>query len=88
MKIPGTSPISPRICAPLHIPKTGFFSFTSSLIPSITGVMDAIAGRSTGLVSGMERDVGGEVIASHLTTPESLEMQQLQLLYQQMVLQK
>ena len=43
----------------------------------VRGVMDAIAGRSTGLVSGMERDVGGEVIASHLTTPESLEMQQL-----------
>ncbi|MBP3493444.1 MAG: UDP-N-acetylmuramyl-tripeptide synthetase [Oscillospiraceae bacterium] len=43
----------------------------------VRGVMNAIAGRSTGLVSGMERDVGGEVIASHLTTPESLEMQQL-----------
>lgn len=41
------------------------------------GVMDAIAGRETGLVSGMERYVGGEVIDSHLTTPESLEMQQL-----------
>ena len=41
------------------------------------GVMDAIAGRPTGLVSGMERFVGGEVICSHLTTPESLEMQQL-----------
>ena len=22
MKMPGTSPISPKICAPLHIPKT------------------------------------------------------------------
>ncbi len=43
----------------------------------VRGVMNAIAGRSTGLVSGMERDVGGEVIMSHLTTPESLEMQQL-----------
>lgn len=40
-------------------------------------VMDALAGKATGLVSGMERYVGGEVIMSHLTTPESLEMQQL-----------
>lgn len=40
-------------------------------------VMDALAGKPTGLVSGMERYVGGEVIMSHLTTPESLEMQQL-----------
>ena len=39
-------------------------------------VMDAIAGRDTGLISGMERYVGGEVISSHLTTPESLELQQ------------
>jgi len=40
-------------------------------------VMDALVGKATGLVSGMERYVGGEVIMSHLTTPESLEMQQL-----------
>ena len=40
-------------------------------------VMDAIAGQKTGLLSGMERDMGGEVIPTHLTTPESLEMQQL-----------
>ena len=43
MKIPGTSPISPKICAPLHIPKTGFSSFTNALIPSMTGVIEAIA---------------------------------------------
>ena len=40
-------------------------------------VMDAVAGTKTGLLSGMERDMGGEVIPTHLTTPESLEMQQL-----------
>ena len=43
MKTPGTRPISPRIWAPLHIPKTGFSSLTNDLIPSITGVMEAIA---------------------------------------------
>lgn len=40
-------------------------------------VMDAVAGQKTGLLSGMEHDMGGEVIPTHLTTPESLEMQQL-----------
>lgn len=40
-------------------------------------VMDAIAGQKTGLLSGMEHDMGGEVTPTHLTTPESLEMQQL-----------
>ena len=39
-------------------------------------VMDAIAGRKTGLISGVERDVGGQIVESHLTTPESLELQQ------------
>lgn len=38
-------------------------------------VMDAVAGCKTGLISGMECDVGSGVIASHLTTPESLDMQ-------------
>ena len=36
-------------------------------------VMDAVAGCETGLLSGKERYVGGEVVNSHLTTPESLE---------------
>lgn len=40
-------------------------------------VMDAVAGCETGLLSGKERYVGGEVVNSHLTTPESLELQQL-----------
>ena len=39
-------------------------------------VMDAISGCKTGLISGAERDVGGQVVESHLTTPESLELQQ------------
>ena len=43
MNNPGMSPISPRICAPLHIPRTGFSSFTSALTPSTTGVFEAIA---------------------------------------------
>ena len=43
MKIPGTRPISPKICAPLQIPKTGFSSLTSYFIPSMTGVIEAIA---------------------------------------------
>ncbi len=38
-------------------------------------VTEAVAGCKTGLISGMECDVGGGVIASHLTTPESLDMQ-------------
>ena len=38
-------------------------------------VMDAVAGQKTGLVSGMERDVGNGVFPSHLTTPESLDLQ-------------
>lgn len=40
-------------------------------------VMDAVTGTKTGLLSGMEHDLGGEVTYTHLTTPESLEMQQL-----------
>ena len=40
-------------------------------------VMDAVAGTKTGLLSGMEHDMGGQVTYTHLTTPESLEMQQL-----------
>lgn len=40
-------------------------------------VMEAIAGQKTGLLSGMEHDMGGQVVPTHLTTPESLEMQQL-----------
>lgn len=38
-------------------------------------VMDAVAGCKTGLISGMQCDVGSGVISSHLTTPESLDMQ-------------
>ncbi len=38
-------------------------------------VMNAIAGCKTGLISGLECDVGGEVVSSHLTTPESPDMQ-------------
>ncbi|HBI94999.1 MAG TPA: hypothetical protein DDY63_01995 [Ruminococcaceae bacterium] len=40
-------------------------------------VMDAVTGTKTGLLSGMEHDMGGQVTYTHLTTPESLEMQQL-----------
>ena len=35
-------------------------------------VMDAVTGTKTGLLSGMEHDLGGEVTYTHLTTPESL----------------
>lgn len=41
----------------------------------VHAVMDAICGTKTGLVSGLERDVGSGVVKSHLTTPESLELQ-------------
>lgn len=41
-------------------------------------VMNAVAGCRTGMTSGVDLDVGGgEVVESHLTTPESLELQQL-----------
>ena len=41
-------------------------------------VMNAVAGCRTGMTSGVDLDVGGgEVVESHLTTPDSLELQQL-----------
>lgn len=49
----------------------------STTVHMIHAVMNAVAGRSTGVISGIERYVGGKVMSSHLTTPESLELQQL-----------
>ena len=40
-------------------------------------VMNAVAGQPTGMTSGVEVDVGGEVAEFHLTTPESLDLQQM-----------
>ena len=40
-------------------------------------VMNAIAGRRTGLLSGVEHYVGSDVELPHLTTPESLDFQRM-----------
>ena len=49
----------------------------TTTVHMVHAVMDAVAGCKTGVISGIERFVGGEVQDSHLTTPESLELQQL-----------
>ena len=49
----------------------------STTVHMVHAVMNAVAGRTTGVISGIERFVGGKVMASHLTTPESLELQSL-----------
>lgn len=49
----------------------------TTTVHMVHAVMDAVAGQRTGVVSGIERYVGGQVMPSHLTTPESLELQKL-----------
>lgn len=41
------------------------------------GILDAYAGESTGILSTVETFTGGEVRESHLTTPESLDLQRM-----------
>lgn len=40
-------------------------------------VMNAVAGQHTGMTSGVDLDMGGASVESHLTTPESLDLQRL-----------